>query len=384
MLYSNLVVAIIIFLRSNLIVIYDFFVNTCILITFISVIHIFAKDKDMNNNIPLILKIIFGVSSGVLGIILMLYSVNITSDIIIDFRNIPILLSAIYGGFLPTIIASMGIGIFRLLYFGVSQSSIIGLITALIIGIGFSIICSLKLSRKNKWIFSIIYSFFAFSIALFIALGVSTTFWAIVAIYCMGNICVSWIVFIYAENLIESVQLNKRFKNEATKDFLTGLNNVRNFDISFNSISQLTLRKGENLSLLFVDIDFFKKVNDTYGHNIGDIVLKGLAEILTDTVRVFDIVSRNGGEEFSVLLLDCSTSHAIEIAERLRNKVETHEFNISDKVNLSITISIGVSTYPDTTNNIDNLLEDADKALYEAKRTGRNKVVLYKKDNRQN
>ena len=337
--------------------IYDFFVNTCILITFISVIHIFAKDKDMNNNIPLILKIIFGVSSGVLGIILMLYSVNITSDIIIDFRNIPILLSAIYGGFLPTIIASMGIGIFRLLYFGVSQSSIIGLITALIIGIGFSIICSLKLSRKNKWIFSIIYSFFAFSIALFIALGVSTTFWAIVAIYCMGNICVSWIVFIYAENLIESVQLNKRFKNEATKDFLTGL---------------------------FVDIDFFKKVNDTYGHNIGDIVLKGLAEILTDTVRVFDIVSRNGGEEFSVLLLDCSTSHAIEIAERLRNKVETHEFNISDKVNLSITISIGVSTYPDTTNNIDNLLEDADKALYEAKRTGRNKVVLYKKDNRQN
>ncbi len=109
-----------------------------------------------------------------------------------------------------------------------------------------------------------------------------------------------------------------------------------------------------------------------------------MAEILTDTVRVFDIVSRNGGEEFSVLLLDCSTSHAIEIAERLRNKVETHEFNISDKVNLSITISIGVSTYPDTTNNIDNLLEDADKALYEAKRTGRNKVVLYKKDNRQN
>jgi len=108
-----------------------------------------------------------------------------------------------------------------------------------------------------------------------------------------------------------------------------------------------------------------------------------LAEILIDTVRVFDVVSRNGGEEFSILLLDCPSSHAIEIAERLRKKVETHKFNISDKVNLNVTISIGVSTYQDTTNKIDNLLEDADKALYEAKRTGRNKVVLYKRDDHQ-
>jgi len=364
-------------------VIYEFCLNACILITFISIIHIFFKDKKINSNLSLTLKIIAGVSSGLLSIILMLYSVNVTSNIIIDFRYIPILLTAIYGGFLPTIIAAIATGVFRVAYFGVSETSIIGLITALIIGIGFSIICSLKSSRKNKWIFLMIYLFFIFSIALLIVLGVSTTFFEIIAIYCIGNICVSWIALIYAESLIESVQLNKKFKNEATKDFLTGLNNVRYFDTSFNSISQLTLRKEEKLSLLFVDIDFFKKVNDTYGHNKGDIVLKGLAEILIDTVRVFDVVSRNGGEEFSILLLDCPSSHAIEIAERLRKKVETHKFNISDKVNLNVTISIGVSTYQDTTNKIDNLLEDADKALYEAKRTGRNKVVLYKRDDHQ-
>jgi len=360
----------------------DFFLNACILITFISIAHIFLKDKDVNNNISLTLKIIAGVSSGLLGIILMLYSVNVTSNIIIDFRYIPILLTAIYGGFLSTIVASIGIGVFRVLYFGVSEPSIIGLITALIIGIGFSIICSLKSSKKSKRIFSIIYLLLVFSIALLITLGVSITLFEVIVMYCIGNICVSWIVLIYSENLIKSVQLNKKFKDEATKDFLTGLNNVRHFDTSFNSISQLTLRKEENLSLLFVDIDFFKKVNDTYGHNKGDVVLKGLAEILIDTVRVFDVVSRNGGEEFSILLLACSSSHAIEIAERLRKKVETHKFNISDKVNLNITISIGVSTYPNTTNKIDHLLEDADKALYEAKRTGRNRVVLY--NNHQN
>jgi diguanylate cyclase len=270
------------------------------------------------------------------------------------------------------------------LYFGVSETSIIALIVALIVGIGFSIICRLKSSRKSKWIFSILYLFFVFSIALLIAVGVSIAFFEIMGVYCIGNIFVSWLVFIYTEHLSESVKLNEKFKNEATKDYITGLNNVRQFDASFNSISQLTLRKEEKLSLLFMDIDFFKKVNDTYGHNKGDIVLKGLAEIFIDTVRVFDVVSRNGGEEFSILLLDCSASHAIKIAERLRKKVETHKFNSFDKVNLNITISIGVSTYPDTTNKIDDLLEDADKALYEAKRTGRNKVVLYKKDNHQN
>ena len=186
------------------------------MITFISIIHIFFKDKNINNNLSLTLKIVAGVSSGLLSIILMLYNVNITPNIIIDFRYIPILLTAIYGGFVPTIIASIATGLFRVAYFGISEPSIIGLIAALIIGIGFSIICSLKASRKNKWIFSMIYMFFIFSIALLIVFGISTTFFEIIAIYCVGNICVSWIVLIYAENLIESVQLNKQLKNEKT------------------------------------------------------------------------------------------------------------------------------------------------------------------------
>ena len=362
----------------------DFFLNACILITFISIAHLYLMDKNIGNNLSITLNIIAGVSSGLLGMILMLYSVEVTSNIIIDFRYIPILLAAIYGGFLPTIIASICIGAFRVLYFGVSQPSIVGFIVVLIIGIGFSIICSIKSSRKSKWIFSVVYSFFIFSIALYIVLGVSITFFKTAVIYYIGNIGVSCIAFFYAENLIEFAKLNKKFKHEATKDFITGLNNVRYFESSFNSISQLALRKGENLSLLFIDIDFFKSINDTYGHNVGDTVLKGLSDILIDTVRVFDVVSRNGGEEFSILLLDCSFSHAMEIAERLRKKVETHKFNISDKVNLSITISIGVSTYPDTTNKTNDLLEHADKALYEAKRTGRNKVVLYKYDDQKN
>lgn len=364
--------------------IFELFLNACILIAFISISHLFFKDKDISDNVSVTLKFIIGLISGSLGSILMIYSVHVTSNIIIDFRYIPILLTAIFTGFLPTIIASIVIGTFRVLYFGVSEPSIIALIVALITGIGFSIIFSLKLSRKRKWIFSNFYLFFIIFIAFFVVLKFSMLFLETISIFYIGYIFVCWLVFIYTEYLSESVRINKRLKNEATKDFLTGLNNVRQFDSSFNSISQLALRKGEKLSLLFLDIDFFKKVNDTYGHNKGDIVLKTLAEILVDTLRIFDIVSRNGGEEFSILLLDCPANHAVEIAERLRKKVETHKFIISDEVSLNITISIGVSTYPDTTNIIDNLLEDADKALYEAKRTGRNKVVLFKQINNLN
>jgi diguanylate cyclase len=361
-------------------VVLEFFINACILITFISISHLFFKDKKVTNNVSLTLKSIIGLCSGLLGIILMLNSVHIDTNIIIDFRYLPILLSAIYGGFLPTIISSIAIGAFRVIYFGVSEPSIIALIVVLVVGIGFSIISNFKLSRKKKWVFSIIYLFFITFIAFLIVLKVSILFLKVISTFYFIYICIFYLIFIYTEYLSEFVQLNNILKNEATKDFLTGLNNVRQFDTSFNSISQLTLRKEEKLSLLFIDIDFFKKVNDTYGHNKGDIVLKILADIFIDTFRIFDVISRNGGEEFSILLLDCSASEAVEIAERLRKKVETHKFNISDKVILNITISIGISAYPDTTDKIDELLENADNALYVAKRTGRNKVVLYKKD----
>jgi diguanylate cyclase len=177
--------------------------------------------------------------------------------------------------------------------------------------------------------------------------------------------------------LSKSIDTDRKLKNEATVDFLTGLNNVRQFKKDFYNFAQQTIRKGENLSLLYLDIDYFKNVNDTYGHSSGDIVLRNLAIILRNTCRSFDIISRNGGEEFSVLLLDCSASHAFRIAERIRKNVDANKFYVTDKSIINVTISIGVTTYPDITNNINNMIKNADAALYEAKRTGRNKVCMY-------
>ncbi|MBM7868727.1 diguanylate cyclase [Clostridium pascui] len=355
----------------------ELFINSCILIAFISISQNFVMKKDINKNSSIALKILTGTYAGLLGILLMLFSIRVTPSIITDFRALPILLSAIYGGFLPTIIASLIMGAFRILYFGISNASLIALIVILLMGSGFSTINLVKSEMKGKWIYSITYSLLVNTIAMPILIKDSMLLFKVFTVYCVSTLLMSYFIFKFTEYLSESVQSYRRLKSEATIDFLTGLNNVRQFDNMFNIVAQQTIRNGEELSLLFLDIDYFKKINDTFGHSSGDMILKDLAVILSNTCRVYDVISRNGGEEFSVLLANCPAAHALEVAERIRKNVEGNKFYISNKVNINITVSLGISTYPNITSNIDNLLEHADTALYEAKKTGRNKVVLY-------
>jgi diguanylate cyclase len=334
-------------------------------------------DKKISKNSSIPLKVLTGICAGLLGILLMLFSIQITPSMITDFCALPILLSALYEGFLPAITASVIMGAFRILHFGVSNISVTSVIIIFLMAIGFSAINLVKTGRKRKWIYSIMYSSIVNSIAAFILVKDPVFLFKVFIIYSISTLIMSYFIFKFTEYLSKSVELYKKLKNEATVDFLTGLNNVRQFDNMFNSVAQQTIRNKEYLSLLFLDIDHFKKINDTFGHSSGDIILRDLADILRSTCRIYDIVSRNGGEEFSILLLNCPTTRALEVAERIRKNVETHKFYISDKVSIDVTISIGISTYPNITNNIGNLLEDADTALYEAKSTGKNKVVLH-------
>lgn len=154
----------------------------------------------------------------------------------------------------------------------------------------------------------------------------------------------------------------------------TGLNNVRQFDNELNKIIK-ELSSNSVVSMLFIDIDFFKKVNDTYGHQNGDKVLEDLGKILLSSCSHLDVVSRNGGEEFSVLMTDCPRGKVMEVAERIRLAVQEHKFYLFDGQAINITVSIGVAIYPDTVNDINMIVEKADEALYEAKRAGRNRVV---------
>jgi diguanylate cyclase (GGDEF)-like protein len=126
-----------------------------------------------------------------------------------------------------------------------------------------------------------------------------------------------------------------------------------------------------------VDIDHFKLVNDTYGHPIGDLVLKELARILDDNIRTIDILGRYGGEEFVILLPETTPDSAYEIAERLRKTVAEHNFT-PEHLDLNITISIGVAFSTGESNGLIDLIKRADNAMYESKDAGRNRTSVLK------
>ncbi len=162
----------------------------------------------------------------------------------------------------------------------------------------------------------------------------------------------------------------------AIHDHLTGLYQRRWFDEMAEKDVQLAKRSHEALSLAMIDIDYFKNINDTFGHSTGDLVLIELARVLESTVRVADTPFRFGGEEFVVLMPMTGIHQALNIAERLRMQVETNVFSDpASGSNLQVTVSIGVSEISQTPDfGLQNLVDEADKQLYNAKHAGRNRV----------
>lgn len=156
----------------------------------------------------------------------------------------------------------------------------------------------------------------------------------------------------------------------ATKDALTHVSNRFQFDKVLGHSITLSQRYGRALSIILIDIDFFKEVNDTYGHLAGDKVLKTLAKVLSDGIRKSDVIARWGGEEFVILLPDSELSSAVKLAETLRIKVAEHDFKLVDP----ITCSMGVSRWNEGENS-DQLLRRVDEKLYLAKASGRNRVI---------
>ena len=168
--------------------------------------------------------------------------------------------------------------------------------------------------------------------------------------------------------LEESVDLS-------TKDGLTGLFNRRYFDIHIQQMVEKSKKSKQKLCILLIDMDHFKKVNDTYGHQAGDAVLKTLSSTFKSAVRITDLISRYGGEEFVISLNDVDLNHGRIIAEKIRSKVENTEFIISENTKpLKKTISVGIGEYKEG-ETIEAFIARVDKALYKAKETGRNKVV---------
>jgi diguanylate cyclase (GGDEF)-like protein len=175
---------------------------------------------------------------------------------------------------------------------------------------------------------------------------------------------------------IENARVYERLEQLAATDSLTGLFNRRYFHQALErEVSRLRRRDG-SIALILLDIDHFKKLNDTYGHPMGDVVLKKVGEILRTTLRKGDVLARYGGEEFVILLPEASYRGTRDFAERIRKAIAAallHPAGGRGKV----TVSVGWSIFPEDTENSQKLVELADKALYFAKDTGRNRTAGY-------
>ncbi len=353
----------------------DLFINGAILIASISIGNQILINREIIHSAPFKLKLFFSSMSGILGILLMLNIVKVTPGVILDFRSIAIILSATYCGFVPAIITALIIGIFRIFYVGLTFSAFVEAFVALIMGIACGFIIKLEIRNVLKWFYMSLSILVIPSIGFAFFINDHFLLMKTIVAYWISTSMVSLLIYFYVEYINLSRFTYRRYQIDSSRDHRTGLNNVRQFDNELNKIIN-GLTEQSLITLLFIDIDFFKKVNDVYGHQNGDKVLEDLGKILLSTCNVSDIVSRNGGEEFSILMTNCPRDKIMSVAERIRKVVEEHKFYLINGQVIKITVSIGVAVYPDTVNDINKIVEKADSALYEAKRTGRNKVVV--------
>lgn len=170
---------------------------------------------------------------------------------------------------------------------------------------------------------------------------------------------------------------NQQLQELANRDGLTQLFNHRYFHEQLSKDFLRARRYHESLSCVLLDIDYFKRFNDTHGHQTGDVVLRTLGLLIQDSIRDSDFAARYGGEEFALVLYHSDEPGALDVAQRLRQAVEQCEVRRGDKV-LHVTISVGVATFPNKAiHDSKTLIECADKALYRAKDSGRNRVEVY-------
>ncbi|MCH1638746.1 diguanylate cyclase [Paenibacillus timonensis] len=316
-------------------------------------------------------RMLLGFGLGLLGVMLMYYNFPISGHAVADFGQLPILISTLMGGGVSGIIATLLIALYRLLFLhGFGMHSVIAAINSpvtLLIGLWLlrerkttvrRLVLALALSASSTAVFMTILSNgrpfkeIGLFIPLLVAAGLFT-----------------FAMLRYLRNKDDSIRI---MREAANRDFLTSLYNSRAFEAKMQQKIAAAKQDKIPFTLLIVDIDHFKLVNDSHGHPAGDAVLLQIADVMRETFRPGDHIARKGGEEFVILVDHCDAEQIKVIAERLRSNVENHTFILPDGGELKLTISAGSATYPNV--HEEELVVKADQALYQAKEAGRNRV----------
>ncbi|MFE9080294.1 GGDEF domain-containing protein [Bacillus mobilis] len=344
----------------------DLFVNTTIILSFIFVGGQILRDKPLKEEFSLWQKCVVGMLTGVLSVLLMHFGVHI-EDIMLDLRYLAVILAIIIGGPIASSITVTIILITRLFFTEYSLASELACYSIVLIGVGVVFIWQMKASIFTRWIWFNVYSL---SI-LVVPLSILFKDMSIVALYVVCSGVAAYITFISANYVLQSNELFQTMKQYATIDALTGLGNVRQFDLEMNRHIGSKRMKNDSLCLLLIDIDHFKCVNDTYGHPAGDEVLKQIGCILREISPFPDLAFRKGGEEFALLIPKKGLAYGIRTGEQVRTVVENHPFQLLNGTKIKITVSVGISVYEESP---EQFIQAADDALYYSKRNGRNQV----------
>lgn len=333
-----------------------------------------SKYLDSREDAKVLNEWIMGVALGLLGVVLMYFSFPINDKWITDFRQLPILIAACLCGFGGGSITAIIIVCYRLFFFHsdmmVSILALLNVIITLVVGVVF--LHRLQFKLRN-WIAALLITMFFVSVSFHIA-SVDFTFKTIVIFNAVFMVC-----GLFTRSMLQYLKRTDDYlwlmQEHAERDFLTGLYNSRAFDAVMQKTIETTSTEQCKFSVLMLDIDHFKYVNDTYGHPAGDAVLATLADILKKQFRSEDHVARKGGEEFIVIVNRHNSTEVQAIAEQLRHNVEKYKFILQGNGTIHITISIGIASYPEVES--DKLIDTADQALYLAKQSGRNRVCLF-------
>ncbi|USB33997.1 diguanylate cyclase [Paenibacillus sp. YPG26] len=325
----------------------------------------------MSSNLNLFIS---GAVLGLFGLLLMHFSFPINNLVVADFRQLAIIVSVYLGGAVSGFWTMLIIAVYRLFFLhGLSSASIFGALNAIATFlVAVWLMPSQRKFKARKGILVLALSLILALVTFYLTLHGNVS--GVLVPFSLLFTLAGTFTYYLLRYLKRSDELLHRMKEAAHRDFLTGLHNPRAFKAYFDSKVEASYSEPEVFSLLVVDIDHFKRVNDTYGHAAGDAVLSQLANVLRDTYHPGDYIARKGGEEFVVILDDCGAGAAGEAAERLRRNVENHVFVLPEGESIRVTVSIGASAYPEIEPG--QLFEKADQALYAAKQAGRNQVCL--------
>jgi len=353
---------------------FELLINFCILFTFAILTYWpFQDSKYVKNPLPKVHPYLIGTMGGLAGFILMELSFHITESILMDSKHVILVIIGIFGGPIAIVISGAIIGISRIFITDVmtSYDLLFGL-NIVVIGIVMSTFClKYPITFKNARFY--FYYTTAQTALLFCYHIEHTSGSYLQLVYFILFSAISFFTVLYV-----LVELNEHFRKIrhtellSETDYLTGLYNNRKFhQLTESYITDST----KPFSMISIDIDHFKKVNDVHGHSVGDELLKELGERLKNLVTSKEgYVTRNGGEEFVVLLPDSPPAMGLDLGEKIRSSVARFPFKGSGDQEVTITVSVGVSSYPDNGLTINDLYNAADMALLESKANGRNCV----------